>query len=95
MYVANYLLVSDIDFAFVFAFAGVVPSKHRSIIQSIMGDGPIQPVIQPVTINTMLANNGLNIPRYSGLNFVTCEQTFRLYFCAELSDVFSVNLNKT
>ena len=60
-----------------------------------MGDGPIQPVIQPVAINTKLGNNGLNNPRYSGLNFFTCEQTFGLYFCAELSDVFSVNLNKT
>ena len=48
-------------------------------------------VIQPVTINTKLDNNGLNNPRYSGLNFFTCEQIFGLYFCAELSDVFSVN----
>ena len=28
--------------------------KYRSVILSIMGDKPIQPVIQPVTIDTML-----------------------------------------
>ena len=38
-----------------------------------MGDGPIQPIIQPVTFDTMLNNNGLNIG--DGLYFVTCEQT--------------------
>ena len=39
-----------------------------------MGDGPIiQPVIHPITIDTMLNNNGLNIS--DELNFVTCEQT--------------------
>ena len=27
---------------------------------NIMGDGSIQPIIQPVTIDTMLNNNGLN-----------------------------------
>ena len=43
-------------------------------MQSIMGNGPIQPVIQPVTIDTMLNSNGLDIS--DGLNFVTCEQTF-------------------
>ena len=48
--------------------------KYRSVIQIIMGDGPIiQPVIQPVTIDTMLNNNGLNIG--DELIFVTCEQT--------------------
>ena len=31
------------------------------------------PIIQHVTIDTMLNNNGLNIG--DGLNFVTCEQT--------------------
>ena len=31
-----------------------------------MGDGPIQPIIQPITIDTMLNNNGLNIG--DGLN---------------------------
>ena len=38
-----------------------------------MGDGPIQPIFQPVAIDTMLNNNGLNIG--DGLNFVTCERT--------------------
>ena len=37
-----------------------------------MGDGPIYPDIQTVTIDTMLSNNGLNIG--DGVNFVTCEQ---------------------
>ena len=35
-----------------------------------MGDRPIQPVIQPITIDTMLNSNRLNIG--DGLNFVTC-----------------------
>ena len=48
-------------------------SKYQCVIQSIIGDGPVEPVIQPVTIDTMLNNNGLNIG--DGLNFVTCEQT--------------------
>ena len=39
-----------------------------------MGDGPIQSNIQPITIETTLNNNGLNIGDW--LNFVTCEQTF-------------------
>ena len=39
-----------------------------------MDDGPIQLVVQPVTIVTMLNNEGLNIG--VRLNFVTCEQTF-------------------
>ena len=38
---------------------------------------PIQPVILPVTIDTML-KNGLNIS--DGLNFVTCEQTFKILY---------------
>ena len=42
-----------------------------------MGPSPIQPVIQPVTINTMLNNNGLNIG--NGLNFITCGQTSTPY----------------
>ena len=37
-----------------------------------MGDGTIQPVIQPITNDTMLNNNRLNIG--DGLNFVTYEQ---------------------
>ena len=41
-----------------------------------MGDRPIQPIIQPLIIGTMLDNNGLNIGER--LNFVTCEQTFKL-----------------
>ena len=49
------------------SFAG---GKYRSVIQCIMSDGPI---IQRITIDTMLNNNGLNIG--DGLNFVTCEQT--------------------
>ena len=39
-----------------------------------MDDGSIQPIIQPVTIDTMLNNNGLNIG--DGLNFVTCGRSF-------------------
>ena len=46
---------------------------RKNSIQSIMGNGPSQSVIQPVTIDTMLNNNGLNIS--DELNFVTCEQT--------------------
>ena len=41
-----------------------------------MGDEPILPVIQPVTINTMLNNNGPNIG--DELNFVTCERSFKI-----------------
>ena len=37
-----------------------------------MGDGPIQPVIQSITIDTMLNNIRLNIG--DRLNFVTYEQ---------------------
>ena len=46
--------------------------KYRSVIQSIMGLSPILPKIQPVTIDTMVNNNGplLNV----GLNFVMCER---------------------
>ena len=39
-----------------------------------MADGPIQPVVQPITTDTMLSNNGLSID--DGLTIVTCEQTF-------------------
>ena len=39
-----------------------------------MGDGPIELVIQPVTIDTMPNSNGLFIG--GGLNFVTCERSF-------------------
>ena len=46
--------------------------NYRSVILSIIGDGPIQVVIQPITIDTMLNNNELNIG--DGLNFITCEQ---------------------
>ena len=53
--------------------------KYRSVILSIMGDEPIlpviQPVIQPVTIHTMLNNNGPNID--DGLNFVMCERSLK------------------
>ena len=44
-----------------------------------MGDGPIQPIIQPITIDTMLNmlnNNGPNIG--DGLNFVTREWTLSI-----------------
>ena len=44
--------------------------KNRSVFQSVMGDGPVQ----PVSIDTMLNNNGLNVGE--GLNFVTCVETF-------------------
>ena len=39
-----------------------------------MGLSPIHPVIQPITIDTILNNNALNIG--DGLNFGKCEQTF-------------------
>ena len=39
-----------------------------------MDDGPIQPIKQPTTIDTILNNNGMNLD--DRLNFVTCEQTF-------------------
>ena len=41
-----------------------------------MGRSLIRPVIQPITIDTMLNNNGLNIG--DGLNFVKREQMFTL-----------------
>ena len=40
-----------------------------------MGDGSIQPFIQPITIDTMLNNNGLSIGH--GLNSLR-EQTFNV-----------------
>ena len=40
-----------------------------------MDDGPIHPIIQPNSTDTMLNNKGLNI--VDGLNFVMCEQTFK------------------
>ena len=40
-----------------------------------MGDRPIQPVIQSITIDTMLNSNGLNIG--DGLNVVTCGRSFK------------------
>ena len=43
-----------------------------------MGPSPNQTVIQPVTIDTMLNNNGLNIG--NGLNFVICEQGREILF---------------
>ena len=43
-----------------------------------MGDGPIQSIIQPVTIDTMLNNNGMNIG--DRFNFVTCEHTLKEEF---------------
>ena len=51
----------------------IFTQKYLSIIQSTMGDGNIQPIIQPIAIGTMLNNNGLNIS--DELNFITCEQT--------------------
>ena len=51
--------------------------KFSLIFQSIMGDGPIQLVIQSVSIDTMLNSNGLNID--DGLNFVTYEQTLNVF----------------
>ena len=44
-----------------------------------MGPSPILSEIQPITIDTMLNNNGLNIG--DGLNFVTFEQTFTGVSC--------------
>ena len=43
-----------------------------------MSLSPIQPPIQPITIDTMLNNNGPNIG--DRLNFVMCERSFRIYF---------------
>ena len=43
-----------------------------------MSDRHFQPVIQPVTIDTMLNNDGPNIG--DRLNFVMCEQTFKDLF---------------
>ena len=52
--------------------------KYRSVILSTMGDKPIQPVIQPVSIDTML-NWITDIFKLSiGRNFVLCEQTLKL-----------------
>ena len=51
--------------------------KYRSVILSIMGDKPIQSIIQPVTIDTMLnwvADRYLNIR----LDLVMCEQGLKL-----------------
>ena len=56
--------------------------KYWSVIQPIMGDEPIQSVIQPVTIDTMLNNNGLN--------FVTCEQTLNQALCLPKTETYSV-----
>ena len=47
-----------------------------------MCDEPILPFIQPVTINTMLNNNGPNIG--DGLNFVKCERYFTISLTAKL-----------
>ena len=43
-----------------------------------MGVSPIHPVIQPITIDTILNNNALNIGVNigDGLNFGKCEQIF-------------------
>ena len=47
-----------------------------------MGDGPIQPIIQLTTIDTMLSNNGLNIDDW--LNDITCERSFKHFInCVE------------
>ena len=51
-----------------------------------MGDGPIQPVIQPIPIETMLNNKGLNIG--DGLNFITCEGSLR-YWNSGSTDITS------
>ena len=56
-----------------------------------MGDEPIQPVIQPVTINTMLNNNGPNIG--DGLNFVTCERSLIIvihFFITSVSRIANI-----
>ena len=51
-----------------------------------MDDGPIQAIIQPITIDTMLNNNGLNFG--DGLNFITCEQTlnYKIKLLVEMYD---------
>ena len=51
----------------------IADCKYWFVIQSVMGDRSIQPIIQAVTIDIMLNNNGLNIGE--GLNYVKCEQT--------------------
>ena len=56
-----------------------------------MGDEPILPVIQPVTINTMLNNNGPNIG--DGLNFVTCERSLIMaihFFITSVSRIVNI-----
>ena len=47
-----------------------------------MGDGPIQPVIQPITIDTMLNNNRLNIG--DGLNLLRMNKALTLQTAGEL-----------
>ena len=51
-----------------------------------MGDGPIEHVIQQVTIDTMLNNNELDISK--GMNFVTCERSIKA-----CSKPVAVNMN--
>ena len=57
-----------------------------------MGDGPIQPIIQLTTIDTMLSNNGLNIGDW--LNDNTCERSFKQFInCVEFI-LFSKKLHR-
>ena len=62
-------------------FIPIFYSKYWSIIQLIIGNTPIQPIIQPLMIDTILNNNWLNngpifFSNKIGLDFVLCEQTF-------------------
>ena len=54
-----------------------------------MGDEPILPIIQLVTINTMLNNNGPNIG--DGLNFVTCERSLNIGFAGAECSTYGIN----
>ena len=63
----------------------IADGKYWFVIQSVMGDRPIQPIIQAVTIDIMLNNNGLNIGE--GLNYVKCEQTWKETRLRELSSL--------
>ena len=47
-----YLYIEDCSH--VTKFSPIFHLKHRPVILSIMGDEPILPVTQPVTIDTML-----------------------------------------
>ena len=57
-----------------------------------MGDEPILPVIQPVTINTVLNNNWPNIG--DGLNFATLPDKGMFKPCSHLTSRFASNFQE-